>query len=98
MANYFQLFKKGSDLAEELNSVDEAICAHLGKQVHPEKYCCGWFDTIGYLIASGRPLGGDELRIKVNEWYEHSEEKLQVALKILTFLEENYTSTRWSAR
>jgi len=93
MPNCFQLFRKGTKLpALSLNKVDEEICEHLGTLPNDRHYVAGWFDCIGYLIATSneRYLGSDALRDKVKEWYPDDNEPMH---KILEFMESNYDST-----
>ena len=95
MANNFQLFPKGSNTAARLFDIDEQICTKvLNVPVHEKVYGGSgegrfdWFNTIGYLIASGRKLGSEELRLKVAEWTEND----PIGVKVLAYLEENYYS------
>ena len=95
MANNFQLFPKGSNTAARLFDIDEEICTKvLNVPVHEKVYGGSgegrfdWFNTIGYLIASGRKLGSEELRLKVAEWTEND----PIGVKVLAYLEENYYS------
>ena len=95
MANNFQLFPKGSNTAARLFDIDEEICTKvLNVPVHEKVYGGSgegrfdWFNTIGYLIASGRKLGSEELRLKVAEWTEND----PIGVKVLAYLEENYSS------
>lgn len=95
MANNFQLFPKGSNTAARLFDIDEEICTKvLNVPVHEKVYGGSgegrfdWFNTIGYLIASGRKLGSEELRLKVAEWTEND----PIGVKVLQYLEDNYTS------
>jgi hypothetical protein len=94
MPNCFQLFKKGSTSPEVLNEVDKAVAEFMEVPVDSVKWCYDWYNVIGFSIAMGRRLGSEELRAHVRDWTEVPEyaEKL---MKILTFLEENYTSDAW---
>ncbi len=73
MPQCFQLFPLNSDSPKEsgavsLSRIDEEICQLLGSQVHDRFYggtgenSFNWFDTIGFQIACGKPLGSSELR------------------------------------
>ena len=92
MASNFQLFPKGSNIAARLFDIDEEICTKvLNVPVHEKVYGGSgfdWFNTIGYLIASGRKLGSEELRLKVDEWTDND----PIGVKVLAYLEENYSS------
>lgn len=103
MPNCFQLFVKGESTPCSLTKVDEDICLNvLNVPVHGYDWggnCMdarsfNWYDTIGFNIAMGKPLGSAELRNHFNssEWWQ---ENLTVINKILTYLEENYSSSAW---
>ena len=95
MPNCFQLFRK-SDTNQttplKLNVVDEEICNAFNIPVHSIFYGGGsinWFDTIGYMIATGcGELGEQSLKDKLTEWKMNERYH-----KVLQFMEENYTST-----
>ena len=55
MPNFFALTRKSNPEAGRvvLNTIDEEICALVGDEVHPKKYCRGWFDFIGRRLADG---------------------------------------------
>lgn len=91
---------KATGQVATLHEVDKLLRQHLGCEVHPENWVMGWYDSIGFLIATKteRFLGSEELRTKVSEWfgpeYDHSKSAAELN-KILKFLEENYTSDSW---
>ena len=102
----FQLFKKGEKEATPLNTIDSEVCQLLGVAEHPDFYCTGWFNSIGYLIASGKKLGSQELRDAVATWYTPRKEETDIQRqvredvtadlqKILAYFEENYTDSAW---
>ena len=93
MARHFQLFSApdGSEPLD-LNVVDEQICAEMGVPVHPEKYCLGWFDSIGFLIALGHPLGSTSLRDELRVW----EKSVPDIFRVLRFMERTYISHAWA--
>lgn len=93
----FQLTSKATGRFATLREVDEAICQHLGCEVHPEDWVMGWYDSIGSLIAmkTERFLGSEELRTAVSTWFGPINVHTEFAVtlnEILKFLEENYTS------
>ena len=99
MPSCFQLLDKQSGEAVSLNSVDESICKEvLNVPVHEHNYGGGyapgafnWFDTIGYMIATGKPLGSQELRdhyLASDMWAEEA----PIIGKILDHLEARFTS------
>lgn len=99
MPNNFALHKKNTPPEEpslaDLVRVDEEICAHLGVEVHPDKYVAKWFDWIGFAIACGKPLGSDELRTEIALYVrEGCDPRLP---EILAYLEQHYTSEAWAS-
>lgn len=51
MSLNFQLTSKETGKVARLNNVDEQICEFLDVPVHPERWCAGWFDSLGFCIA-----------------------------------------------
>lgn len=99
MPNCFQLTKKGDNEPSTLNSIDEAICIHLGVEVHPQVYCAGWYDYIGFALAMGKDWAQIRQRLAdtVREFPdEGTTEWAAVMGKILQFLEDNYTADAWA--
>jgi hypothetical protein len=105
MPSCFQLLDKQSNEAVSLNKLDEDICKDvLNVPVHEKKYGGGyvkgafnWFDTIGYHIATGMPLGSQELRdhyLKSDIWAEEA----PIISKILDYLEARYYSHSFYGR
>ena len=88
MPNCFTLTLKGQDKAALLTDVDEAICKHLGVEVHPTKYVYSWFDSIGFALAHGKDW----------EWIKERYKDYPEDLAIADFLEANYTVNAWAER
>jgi hypothetical protein len=88
MPNCFQLTKKGESEPTSLVKVDEEICAHLGREVHPKWWCCGWYDIIGFSLAMGDDFA------KIRGWLEANNFSEDM-IKILDYLEANYTASSW---
>lgn len=93
MPNCFQLFRKGSTEPAKLSTVDEEICQLLGIAVHTTLYCEGWFDYIGFAYACGKD--NSYLRADLQEHYEPESEWFPNMLRIVDYLEANYTSDCW---
>lgn len=106
MPNCFQLTRKGEKAPTKLNKLDEEIAALLGEKVHETAYCWGWMDSIGFLLSLGKTW--DEIRAHrrecAKEWAEKCkdiEEKamntvyLETTLRIVDYLEANFTSASW---
>lgn len=99
MPVHFQLLSKETKKPVSLSAIDESICKDvLNVPVHQRRYGGGdapgnfnWFDTIGFHIAIGKPLGSPELRNHFLESSLWAEEK-PLIIKILDYLEEHYTS------
>lgn len=105
MPSCFQLLDKQTGTAVPLNQVDESICKEvLQVPVDDHKYGGGyvpgafnWFDTIGFQIATGKPLGSWELRdhyLNSNMWSEEA----PLISKILDYLEARFTSRSFYGR
>lgn len=106
----FQLYRDGQ--IQTLNSVDAAICEHMGEEVDSEYYCCNWFNIIGFSIAMGKRLGSAELRETVDGWYRDSlytdahfrdltggrQEAIDRLIKVLDFIENTYTDSSFYSR
>ena len=103
MPSCFQLTNKSTGLVATLQDVDVAICNHLECVVDPKYWCCDWYNTIGFLIATKteRSLGSQELRDEVatlvcydptKEYSEDDQHYQRTLNTILEFLEANYTS------
>lgn len=96
MANNFQLFPKGSSTAARLFDVDEEICTKVLSVPVDDKVYGGahseasfdWFNIIGYNIAAGDELGSQKLREVVARWTDND----PIGVKVLAYLEENYSS------
>lgn len=92
----FQLYRLGSRTPASLHyEVDGAICAYLEVPMSETKYCCGWYDYIGLLLAMGKSfaeiadgLQRDIAEGKATAW-------TWTMLRINHFLCENYSSDAW---
>lgn len=91
MPNCFTLTKIGDSEPMPLAKVDELVCAHLGAPVHPTKYCCWWFDAVGFLLAMGRSFDDIIASVDFADWSE----ELQ---KITHYLKANFTANAWAQR
>src|SRR5581483_8026268 len=101
MPNCFCLRRKSDPKGEPvpLNKIDEEICQLFGATVHPKYWCNNWYNTIGFAIAMGddwnkiRQRRMDEINdpkttAEMKEWAEYD-------LKIIDYLEANYTYDTW---
>jgi hypothetical protein len=91
MPNCFSLTKKGETEPMRLVKVDEAICHEFGWDVHPTQWAYGWYNCIGFAIATGKPLGSQELRDEIASMPYMPE----ALLVILDFLEREFTDNAW---
>lgn len=91
MPNCFRLTRKGEREPIALQKLDEELCGLLGESVHPKFWVIGWYAVIGFAIATGKKLGSTELREYVADMPEETER----LLKILDYLEENFTDEAW---
>ena len=81
----FTLTKKGEDKPSRPIDIDEAMCAHLGAEVHPTEYHRSWYDTIGLALAVGK------------DWNWMRENRISDS-RIIDWLEEHYIPNSWHQR
>lgn len=100
MANNFQLIDKVTDLPVSLSKVDDDICKHVYNcEPHQTRYggdVFNWFDTIGYMIASGLTLEDGENSVR--EHYKNSEmwkDEYPVIDKVISYLQSKYKAKSW---
>ena len=85
MPNCFNLTRKGEKEPANLFRVDEEICEYMGMPVDENKWCCSWYDTIGFSIAMGKDVA-----------WMRSEFENENVLKILDYLEAHYRFDSWA--
>lgn len=83
MPSCFQLMRNGA--AVPLNQIDEEMCRHFEVACHPVRYFEGWYDTIGFLLATGKTF--DQIRVT------YADEPILV--KIVDWLKANFESNSW---
>jgi hypothetical protein len=84
MPNCIQLFRKGEKEAVSFHEVDKEICQLMNVPVSMDKWCCDWYNIIGFLIAVGKTLPEiAEMPLGVNSH------------QIAVFMAERYTSNAW---
>lgn len=96
MPNCFQLIRKSDGKPELLTKIDELICAHLNRPVHPTQYVESWFDIIGYDCAMGRSF--EQIREKYRKMIEeenYDKEFWERQIGITEFLETQFTPDAW---
>lgn len=99
MPNCFQLLSKKTGEATRFVEIDEELCKHLGMPVDPVKWVGGWYDWVGWAIAvSGKTLPQlvQEGEADVKRLAGDELEQAEFMLKVVTFLDENYTSDAWA--
>lgn len=84
MPNCFTLTKKGDAAPMPLVKIDEELCELLGRPVDPQYYVAGWFNTIGFGLATGQTW--DQLRETFTG---------VVIRKCIDYLEANYEPNAW---
>lgn len=60
MPNCFSLASKATGERVNLEEVDAGICELTDIAPHPERWCCDWYNTIGFLLATGSHLDRDD--------------------------------------
>ena len=98
MPRCFQLIRKADKDAGAVcfGNIDKELCSLLGEAEHPTMYVRGWYDYIGFGLATGKTfewLIGDINRC-IDE-YADEKDYWQDMLKIANHLQEHYESKAW---
>ena len=93
MANYIQLFDKKSNEPESFAVIDEKLCKALNVPCDANRYYCEWYDIIGYSCKNSIRDVIDIIEKFVDK-YESDKE----LIRVLTWLDENYTLNAWCQR
>ena len=108
MAYYFQLFRKlpngeTENDATSLSQIDREICEEFDLPLHPKLYVNGWFDVIGFGLATGKTW--DDIRANTNKQIASTEafdlecrESDLLTLRIVDFLEARFSPNCWFGR
>ena len=98
MAAYFQLISKKTGEPTPFNQIDKELCDLFEQPVDPEKYILGWYDAIGWRIATGRTAEQiwDEFQgyVDANDHANY----YSALLIALNYILDNYTSSAWYSR
>lgn len=108
MPNCFQLTRK-SDLQSgpvSLVKIDSELCGLLGVEIHPVKYVRGWFDFIGFGLATGSTfadirqriaeISGEQPRPEDSAEYTAARLKYWREMRVCCdYLDENFTPDNW---
>lgn len=86
MPNCFQLTRKGEKEPSPLLTIDKEMCDHFGEECDPKLWFRNWYNTIGFLLATGSDWA------KIRETYDDSPHMLEV----IEYLEANYTFDAWA--
>jgi hypothetical protein len=74
----------------------------LGVEVHPKYWVAGWYDIIGFALATGVPLNGSKdrgLNWRGEPRFRSMDEVIEdnaELVKILAYLRANYTEDAWA--
>jgi len=104
MARCIQFISNETQEPISLNALDTKICALIGVEESTSRYggigenAYPWFHVIGGQIAEGAALNSQELRSAVEKWHNYCPEARDNGVKILNFLEENFTSRSFWGR
>lgn len=79
----FQLISKETNEPTKFQKIDEELCAHLGVECDPVRWLNGWYDCIGWALATGKDW----------QWCRDNFTGLD---PIIDYLEEHYTSNNWT--
>jgi hypothetical protein len=93
MPNCFQFIDKKTGQAEKFPVIDDKIRELVGAEPDPKRYYRGWYDALGEEAAYGWDF---KRMIEARPELQTSTDPGDVELlKILTWLDENYTTTAW---
>lgn len=104
MARCIQFISNQTQEPISLNALDTKICNLIGVEESPSRYggvgenAYPWFHVIGAQIAEGHALNSAGLREQVEKWHNYCPEARDNGVKILNFLEENFTSKSFWCR
>lgn len=92
MPNCFNLTRKTAtnEGPVKLAQIDDELCKHLGVVADPVKYHLGWYDSVGFGLATG--LTFDQLRKMCKDSGDTE------LLPVIDFLDANFTALAWSER
>jgi hypothetical protein len=95
MAAYFQIL--GPDgTAVSFNALDNMFCQTLEQPWSSEKYLCGWYDWIGFLMATGHSI--PEIVDKTAEAYADHPWRYLLTAMCHILLERGYSANSWYGR
>lgn len=97
----FQLFRKTEpQKAVVFQRVDEELCKHFNVPVDEHRYYCGWYDGIGFRIATG--MSFEAIRNEfVGDFFGMDSRDSKWAnfywrrIEILDYLAERFNTTCW---
>lgn len=85
MAAYLQLYNKQTGALTKFSDIDNELREHFQQPADPEKFLCGWYDSVGCYLA----IGFDDTRIReILKDYEG-------LTKIYEYLIEHYDVNHW---
>ena len=98
----FQLHRKTlPDTPVRFVDIDKELCDALGHECHPTRWLFGWYDDIGYWLATGRTwqeirhdYQGRVLKA-IADGDKGYEDFMRELVRILDYLEANYTHNHW---
>lgn len=75
-------------------TIDEELCAALGKPCDPNKYYLGWYDMIGFRLAMGQSFD-DIQQYLIHDCSDHHDWAVEM-LRVSTYLREHFVSDAWA--
>jgi hypothetical protein len=101
MAANFQLINKVTGQAGYFNAIDEEICAAFGWPMDEENYIFGWYNAIGWRVATGNSL--DQVRsifigYIIEALLKNDYKQVRyytTVIGILNYLTQHYTTDSW---
>lgn len=89
MANFFTLTANGETKPAVFQDIDDRMREALGEPADPKHWLYEWYDTVGLGLAMG--YDWEKMRTKIF----HDSPEL---LRVIDWLEENYTPDSWAGR
>jgi len=93
MPNHVNFYPKAGGTKADFVAIDEELCELLGKEIHPKHWVNNWYNCIAFDLACGSSF--DKLRGHYAR-YDDPEDKEMI--KIIDYLDDNYTFLAWATR
>lgn len=93
MANFIQLIDKKTNNPATFQDIDDNICKALNVPCDEKWYYCQWYDIIGYSCKNSI----QDVIKTIEEFPEKLPDDYEL-IRVLTWIDENYTLNAWYSR